>query len=168
MASPSSRRATKRRRSSITELAFHGIHTSRLQKSKKCNPCIRYEMSPMSLAAQPRRKTRQNKAFCRPAFWPVSGLENGRAAALSRRLRVGGLRGLPKNQSIREIQGGARMKGSDVLVAAPENGRVDRRYGVPGEENLDVVESLGQSSIELIAPHHNQPAAFMAATYGRL
>src|SRR5260370_15357651 len=54
MASPSSRRATKRRRSSITELAFHGIHTSRLQslqKSEKCNPCVRYEMSPMSQVA---------------------------------------------------------------------------------------------------------------------
>src|SRR5947199_8939551 len=51
IASPSSRRATKRRRSSITELAFHGIHTSRLQKSEKCNPCVRYEMSPMSRAA---------------------------------------------------------------------------------------------------------------------
>src|ERR1700688_3302388 len=53
MASPSRRRATKRRRSSITELAFHGIHTSRLQKSEKCNPCVRYEMSPMSRAAHP-------------------------------------------------------------------------------------------------------------------
>jgi hypothetical protein len=36
----------------MTELAFHGIHTSRLQKSEKCNPCVRYEMSPMSRAAQ--------------------------------------------------------------------------------------------------------------------
>src|SRR5882757_5976540 len=35
----------------MTELAFHGIHTSRLQKSEKCNPCVRYEMSPMSRAA---------------------------------------------------------------------------------------------------------------------
>src|SRR5947209_8619602 len=34
MVSPSRRRATKRRRSSMTELAFHGIHTSRLQKAK--------------------------------------------------------------------------------------------------------------------------------------
>jgi hypothetical protein len=52
---PEKRPATKRRRSSITELAFHGIHTSRLQslqKSEKCNPCVRYEMSPMSRAAQ--------------------------------------------------------------------------------------------------------------------
>src|SRR3989442_2510487 len=60
MASPSSRRATKRRRSSITELAFRGIEPSRLQKSEKCNPCVRYEMSPMSQAAQlsVRRKAR--------------------------------------------------------------------------------------------------------------
>jgi enamine deaminase RidA (YjgF/YER057c/UK114 family) len=49
---PARRRATKRRRSSITELAFHGIHTSHLQKSEKCNPCVRYELSPMSQAAQ--------------------------------------------------------------------------------------------------------------------
>src|ERR1700750_1811593 len=48
--SPSSRRPTKRRRSSITELAFHGINTSR-QKSEKCYPCVRYEVSPMSQAA---------------------------------------------------------------------------------------------------------------------
>jgi hypothetical protein len=33
--SPSSRRATKRRRSSIAELSYHGIHTSRPQKAKK-------------------------------------------------------------------------------------------------------------------------------------
>ena len=40
--------------------------------------------------------------------------------------------------------------------------------GFPGEENLDVVESLRTSSIELVLTRHEQPAAFMAATYGRL
>ena len=60
------------------------------------------------------------------------------------------------------------MKGSDVLVAALENEGVDRIFGVPGEENLDVVESLRRSSIELVVTRHEQPAAFMAATYGRL
>src|SRR6478672_12837265 len=48
MASPSNRRATKRRRSSITELAFHGIHTSRRTKAEsvthvsgtKCHLCL--------------------------------------------------------------------------------------------------------------------------------
>src|SRR3982075_444550 len=39
MASPSNRRATKRRRSSITELAFHGIHTSRPQRRKVLPMC---------------------------------------------------------------------------------------------------------------------------------
>ena len=33
-------------------------------------------------------------------------------------------------------------KGSDLLVAALENEGVDRIFGIPGEENLDVVESL--------------------------
>jgi acetolactate synthase-1/2/3 large subunit len=59
-------------------------------------------------------------------------------------------------------------KGSDLLVAALENEGVDRIFGVPGEENLDVVESLRGSSIKLILTRHEQGAAFMAATYGRL
>src|SRR3981081_2005702 len=63
---------------------------------------------------------------------------------------------------------GSKMKGSDLLVGALENEGVDRVFGVPGEENLDVVESLRKSSIELVVTRHEQPAAFMAATYGRL
>jgi acetolactate synthase I/II/III large subunit len=59
-------------------------------------------------------------------------------------------------------------KGSDLLVAALENEGVERIFGVPGEENLDVVESLRQSKIQLIITRHEQAAAFMAATYGRL
>lgn len=59
-------------------------------------------------------------------------------------------------------------KGSDLLVAALENEGVDRIFGIPGEENLDVVESIRNSSIQLILTRHEQAAAFMAATYGRL
>jgi acetolactate synthase I/II/III large subunit len=59
-------------------------------------------------------------------------------------------------------------KGSDLLVAALENEGVERIFGVPGEENLDVVESLRTSSIELVITRHEQAAAFMAATHGRL
>ena len=59
-------------------------------------------------------------------------------------------------------------KGSDLLVSALENEGVDRVFGVPGEENLDVLEALRGSSIELVLTRHEQPAAFMAATYGRL
>ena len=59
-------------------------------------------------------------------------------------------------------------KGSDLLVAALENEGVERIFGIPGEENLDVVESLRKSKIELVLTRHEQAAAFMAATYGRL
>jgi acetolactate synthase-1/2/3 large subunit len=60
------------------------------------------------------------------------------------------------------------LKGSDLLVKALENEGVDRIFGVPGEENLDVLESLRTSSIKLILTRHEQAAAFMAATHGRL
>jgi acetolactate synthase-1/2/3 large subunit len=59
-------------------------------------------------------------------------------------------------------------KASDLFVAALENEGVERIFGIPGEENLDLVESLRTSSIELIVTRHEQAAAFMAATHGRL
>src|SRR6478752_7193048 len=65
-------------------------------------------------------------------------------------------------------ESGMMTKGSDLLVAALENEGVDRIFGVPGEENLDVVESLRRSGIKLILTRHEQAAAFMAATQGRL
>jgi len=60
------------------------------------------------------------------------------------------------------------MTGAELLVAALENEGVTRIFGVPGEENLDVVEALRRSSIKLILTRHEQAAAFMAATHGRL
>jgi acetolactate synthase-1/2/3 large subunit len=60
------------------------------------------------------------------------------------------------------------MKASELFVKALENEGVDRIFAVPGEENLDVVESLRTSSIELVLVRHEQSAAFMAATHGRL
>ena len=59
-------------------------------------------------------------------------------------------------------------KVSDLLVQALENEGVERIFGIPGEENLDVVESLRTSKIKLILTRHEQAAAFIAATYGRL
>lgn len=59
-------------------------------------------------------------------------------------------------------------KGSELLVEALKNEGVKRIFGVPGEENLDVIEALRNSSIELVLTRHEQAAAFMAATYGRL
>lgn len=60
------------------------------------------------------------------------------------------------------------MKASDILVKALENEGVEYIFGVPGEENLDFVESLRNSHIKLIVTRHEQGAGFMAATYGRL
>jgi acetolactate synthase-1/2/3 large subunit len=60
------------------------------------------------------------------------------------------------------------MKGSELLVSALENEGVERVFGLSGEENLDVVQSLRRSSIKLIVTRHEQAASFMAATYGRL
>jgi len=60
------------------------------------------------------------------------------------------------------------MKTSDLFVKALENEGVKYIFGIPGEENLDLLESLRGSSIELVLTRHEQAAAFMAATWGRL
>ena len=60
------------------------------------------------------------------------------------------------------------MKASDLFVKALEEEGVEYIFGVPGEENLDLLESLRQSRIKLILTRHEQGAGFMAATYGRL
>ena len=60
------------------------------------------------------------------------------------------------------------MKASDLFIAALEAEKVEYIFAVPGEENLDLLESLRTSSIELVLTRHEQGAGFMAATYGRL
>ena len=60
------------------------------------------------------------------------------------------------------------MKASDLFVKALENEGVEYIFSVPGEENLDFLDSLRQSNIKLIINRHEQAAGFMAATYGRL
>ncbi|MBI5728406.1 MAG: acetolactate synthase large subunit [Candidatus Magasanikbacteria bacterium] len=60
------------------------------------------------------------------------------------------------------------MKASDLFVKALENEGVQYIFGVPGEENLDLVESIRTSTIKLIVTRHEQAAGFMAATIGRL
>ncbi len=59
------------------------------------------------------------------------------------------------------------MKASDLFVKILEQKWVDTIYGVPGEENLDFLDSLGRSLIKLILTRNEQTAVFMAATYGR-
>src|SRR5215813_402583 len=60
------------------------------------------------------------------------------------------------------------MNGAELLVSALENEGVQQIFGVPGEENLAFVEALRRSSIRLVLTRHEQAAAFMAATHGRL
>ena len=60
------------------------------------------------------------------------------------------------------------MKTSDLFVKALENEGVEYIFGIPGEENLDFLNSLQGSTIKLILTRHEQGAGFMAATYGRL
>lgn len=60
------------------------------------------------------------------------------------------------------------MKATDLFVKCLEAEGITRIYGVPGEENADFMLSLEKSTIEFIITRHEQGAAFMAATHGRL
>src|SRR5262245_27022703 len=60
------------------------------------------------------------------------------------------------------------MNASELFVKALENEGVKYVFGIPGEENLQLLEALSRSSIQLIVTRHEQAAGFMAATYGRL
>jgi len=60
------------------------------------------------------------------------------------------------------------VKASDLFVACLAEEGVTHVFGVPGEENLDLVDSLRTSAIEFVVTRHEQHAAFMAATFGRL
>ncbi|MBL4907903.1 MAG: acetolactate synthase large subunit, partial [Sneathiella sp.] len=67
-----------------------------------------------------------------------------------------------------EVANKKTTKASDLFVQALEAEGVEYVFAVPGEENLDMVESLRTSNIKLILNRHEQGAGFMAATYGRL
>ena len=59
-------------------------------------------------------------------------------------------------------------KASDLFIQCLEQEGVEYIFGVPGEENLDFLDSLSRSTkIKLILTRHEQGAGFMAATYGR-
>ncbi len=61
------------------------------------------------------------------------------------------------------------MKASDLFIKALENEGVEYIFGIPGEENLDLLDSIRKSDkIKFVLTRHEQGAGFMAATYGRL
>ena len=57
---------------------------------------------------------------------------------------------------------------ADLLVECLEEEGVHYIFGIPGEENLAIMEALKRSKIEFITVRHEQGAAFMADVYGRL
>ncbi len=60
------------------------------------------------------------------------------------------------------------MKAAELIVKCLENEGVEYIFGVPGEENMDVLDALLGSSIRFVMTRHEQGAAFMADVYGRL
>ncbi len=60
------------------------------------------------------------------------------------------------------------MKAAELFVRCLENEGIEYIFGIPGEENLDVMDALLDSSITFVIVRHEQGAAFMADVYGRL
>ena len=57
---------------------------------------------------------------------------------------------------------------ADLIVECLENEGVTHVFGIPGEENIRLIEALSKSSIDYVLTRHEQGASFMAETYGRL
>ena len=57
---------------------------------------------------------------------------------------------------------------ADLIVECLENEGVTHVFGIPGEENIHLVDALSRSSIRYVLVRHEQGASFMAETYGRL
>jgi acetolactate synthase-1/2/3 large subunit len=57
---------------------------------------------------------------------------------------------------------------AELIVACLENEGVTHVFGIPGEENIRLVEALSASSIQYVLTRHEQGASFMAEVYGRL
>ena len=60
------------------------------------------------------------------------------------------------------------MTAAELFVRCLENEDVDYIFGIPGEENIDMMDVLLDSDIRFITTRHEQGAAFMADVYGRL
>ena len=60
------------------------------------------------------------------------------------------------------------MKAAELFVRCLENEGVEYLFGLPGEENIDVMDALLDSHIQFVLTRHEQGASFMADVYGRL
>src|ERR1700739_3184249 len=64
--------------------------------------------------------------------------------------------------------GGRPRTTAELIVECLENEGVTHVFGIPGEENIRLIEALSRSSIKYVLTRHEQGASFMAETYGRL
>src|SRR6266513_723166 len=90
----------------------------------------------------------------------VAGLIRSSSAAAD---ATGGVLSLPGT-----VQDMAIRKASDVFVECLEAEGVKHVFGIPGEETLDLNESLADSSVEFVPVRHEQGGAYIADVYGRL
>ena len=63
---------------------------------------------------------------------------------------------------------GSALTTADLIVACLENEGVTHVFGIPGEENIRLVDAISRSSIRYVLTRHEQGASFMAEVYGRL
>src|SRR3954471_957742 len=99
-----------------------------------------------------------------------AGTRQARARAMKRvraRMRTKSTATLARHDRRGEVSGMER-KASDLFVECLEVEGVEYVFGIPGEETLDLNESLANSSVDFIPVRHEQGGAYMADMYGRL
>jgi acetolactate synthase I/II/III large subunit len=62
----------------------------------------------------------------------------------------------------------SELSTAELMVSCLENEGVEYVFGIPGEENIHLIQALGPSSIRYVLVRHEQAASFMAEVYGRL
>src|SRR5437899_7580674 len=70
----------------------------------------------------------------------------------------------PKREGTKQVP----VTAAQLLVQCLENEGVKYAFGIPGEENIQVIDALDNSSIRFVLVRHEQAASFMADIYGRL
>src|SRR5512136_771228 len=60
------------------------------------------------------------------------------------------------------------MKAAELFVRQLEEEGVTCLFGLPGEENLHLLEAVRKANLKVVITRHEQAAAFRAVTYGRL
>ncbi len=73
-----------------------------------------------------------------------------------------------QNSRSTDVENSNKVKGAELFVKCLEMEGVEYIFGVPGEENIDMLEALIDSSVKFIPTRHEQGAAFIADVYGRL